>query len=171
MDPIKLILSFIGVLVPPDPAVTDVVPAGDPDLLKRAEKVFRELHMWRLKVSGAIFVCFCFAIWVVFGSSYANEEAVEAKIKKATVTVDSKIETMSKQMEEISTGQKKLASVINEQLAVAAADKICTMLAQLVLTSNYNDRRRLRSDIDEMQRRYKSYEGNYYPEDRCIAGT
>lgn len=149
MDVVKLFLTLVGFFVPPDPSVNDWIPAGHPDLTARAERSLKELKVWYWKVSGTIFVLAGVAVYTLFFSDFARAADVK----------------------QLADSQKMLAQAVNDQLAIATADNICRLVVRQSKETNFDEKTRLRRDIDELQRRYREYSGvnEYYPEQRCVA--
>jgi hypothetical protein len=148
MDFVKMFLTIVGFLVPPDHSVTDWIPPGHPDLMERAEKSIKELRMWYWKVSGAIFILAGAVVYTLFFSDFARAEDVK----------------------QLSDSQKILVQAVNDQLTVSTADNICRLLVRQSKETDMAEKTRLRQDIDELQRKYRSYSGmnEYYPEQRCV---
>jgi hypothetical protein len=148
MDLVKLFLTLIGFFVPPDPAVTDWVPPGHPDLVQRAEASMKEIRMWYWKVSGTVFLLAAGLVYTLFFAGFVRASDVET----------------------LAQSQKTLAQAVNDQLAVSTADNICRLIQRRSKETNESERWRLRTDIDELQKRYRVYSGTneYYPEQRCL---
>lgn len=148
-DLVKLFLTIVGFFVPPDPVVTDWVPAGDPVLLAKVEKAMKELRVWHWKISGTVFLL-CAAIIYIFGF---------AQFVRAS------------DMNQVVAAQAQLATAINDQLAVSTADNICRLVNRRTKETDQNERWRLRQDIDALQNKYRTYMKSTqdYPEQRCNA--
>lgn len=151
MDLVKLFLTLIGFFVPPDPSVLDWVPPGHPDLALRAEQSLKEIKMWYWKVSGTIFLLAGVAVYMLFFAGFVRAGDLESLQK----------------------GQESLTRAVNDQLAISTADNICRLVVRQSKESDSSEISKLRRDIDELQRRYRTYSGHdeYYPEQRCFASN
>lgn len=147
MDVVKLFLTLIGFFVPPDPSVFDWIPPGHPDLAVRAEKSLKELKMWYWKISGTVFLLAAVAVYTLFFAGFVR----------------------ASELESLTRSQQTLVQAVNDQLAVSTADNICRLLVRQSKEPDPGERGRLRRDIDELQKKYRTYSGvgEYYPESRC----
>lgn len=87
-------------------------------------------------------------------------EGVKAEMKKDLDEVKNRLTTIEEQ-------NTATNMALNELLAQKVAADICRRLDQLSKESNPVERRNIRGEIDNMQRRHRTLAGEEYPEDRC----
>jgi hypothetical protein len=166
-----VILGVLDFFRPPDPPMTDFF--GPEASMARIEFHMKALHIWRTKVTytlaaGALFllVSFFTSLGLVFSkdlpvkvdgavknSSLAKsveEIRVEQQLSKTEQTA------MKADISQVKQQLDTMTPVIKEIYKGSIASTICRLLA-----SN------LRKEADTEQTKYKSVDGDYYPESRC----
>lgn len=167
-DAVETAKAVLGVVIPPESCPLDFIDVPEEGPLRQAyHKARRENRSWRWRVAGAILGLIGFGVWVLFASGYTRASEVDQKIAQAIKPIQEEVAQIKLLVQSAADTNATMTRAIIEQLATREADAICRTLARQKKETDPDERRRLRSEADEAQDRYRDYKKEYYPESRC----
>lgn len=168
MDAGAIISKVLGFFKPPEfDQLLDALEIKDMTHYQKLSKAVKSMDIWGSKISwtfAVIAVCGGLAI-SPWGFLRAGE--VEKKMEAAMADTKQQIAEIKIELNTIKSQTASSTAALNELLAQKVATDICRRIEQMKKETNIFERRKFREEVDELQRRHQSLDGEQYPEERC----
>lgn len=159
----KEILGWV--IMPPDPKVSDFMEITDPELMSKAERSFKQLWFWRVKVSVLIAVLIVVMIIAWSPRGFVQAKDLGSRIDEVIKPLKDEQASINTKLAELAHAQRLTQASLDELVANGIANNICRYLGLMQVPNA--DKRSLRNDADGLQSRYRRLTGDFYPESRC----
>lgn len=159
----EFINNLFSWIRPPNPSVLlEIVHNSDPTVMERVGEYIVDVRSWYTKMTTCSVLSVCFGIWAASPVGFARVSDVRAQIQEV-------LEPLSVQVHKLSTSTELLTGAVYRQLSSQASEQICRLVLRLNKEENFDERRRLRTEIDVTQEVYRQYSitKSDYPEARC----
>ena len=158
---------------PPDPPVSDVV--GPESSVGKIEAHMKAIYWWRVKISITLIALTLLAIAAAFlpgGVVTAGDmqTAVKTEVENQMKEMKAEQQQIKADVAAIKVSQTSTQAALNEILKTSIATNICRLVARRAKEGDREERAALRADIDKEQDKYRSLDGDPYPEARCGGG-